>query len=138
MPSTLSTVLLEEPPEQLENVDGTAAALVTDQHAAVYRCNVRDCDQPAVIHDPTNTEEEKRRYGLWCEAHQLCYENLVFGELLDPPCPRVALSVCSALCEGHEAWLHFHMHPRASVTTVNTAVYKLVEGQQSQSKEESA
>src|SRR2546426_12315788 len=60
MPSTLSTVLLEEPPKQPEDVDGTAATLVTDQHAAVYRCNVRDCDQPAIIHDPTNTEEEER------------------------------------------------------------------------------
>jgi hypothetical protein len=137
MPSTLSTILLDEPPKRPEDVDGTDAAPVTDQHTAVYRCNVRDCDQPAIIHDPTNTEEEERRYGLWCAPHQVCYENLVFGELLDPPYPRVALSVCSALCEGHEAWLHFHQHPRASATTVNTAVYKLVEGQ-SQSKEESA
>jgi len=138
MPPTLSTIRLEVPVEQIEDVDGSNDISTTCQHAATYICNVRDCGQPAIIHDPANIEEEERTYGLWCASHQACYENMLCGELLDPRYPRVALSVCSSMCEGHEAWLHFHQHPQASVATVNAAVYKLVEGQQSQSKEESA
>ena len=82
-----------------------------------------------MIHDSDTIEEEERNHGLWCAAHQDRCETMMLGEMLEPQYPRIQFSVSSSMCEGREAWLHFHAYPLASVEPVNKVVRQLVEQQ---------
>jgi hypothetical protein len=51
------------------------------------------------------------------------------GMLLEPEYPRVEYAPGHTMCEGREAWLRFHMQPRASVKMVKRQVIALIEEQ---------
>ena len=76
-----------------------------------------------------DAEEEERTYGLWCAAHQERSETMRLGMVLDPVYPRLEYAPGHTLCEGREAWLHFHLHAQSSVGMVQRHVHQLLEAQ---------
>jgi hypothetical protein len=49
------------------------------------------------------------------------------GMLLEPEYPQVDYAPGHTLCEGREAWLHFHLHAQSSAQLVRRRVRELVE-----------
>ncbi len=129
MPSTPATRVVEEPLEGDEGVAGSVDGPITSPQqpaTPAYRCRVYGCSNPAIAHSD-DPEDEERIYGLWCAAHQDRSETMRLGMLLEPCYPAVEYAPGHTLCEGREAWLHFHLHAQSSAEMVRRRVRELVE-----------